>query len=448
MLYVKSIGYNTNNIFSEIKIDNSHIEIINRGLNIFFIDYNNLIVKYLNYDTFMYNHTDHIVNNIHNAYNDNRIYMIIIISFDECTCNISKDELADRLQFIGMNNFRNLFIRGSYYLIYDNKNKLLFDEVCDNYGAVIEKEYHIDNYISESFISIVCRANIYKFYIEYIESLMKIIKLNIIILISPADTFIKTDRHIHEYYFFCYDIPHNILNDVMLNNNNIKVGLLNTEQCSIEKFLYHNYMLLKNNIKIIDYSCENIRIMIDKIMELNNQQIDFNNILYLPYYINSHESNKLNINSNKIYDIGFCGSLLSQRRLHILNKLKESNISVKNIEGWNELRDNEFSNCKIILNIHFDNNYKIFENIRCDRLLYAKILIISEYSIYNNLLDLKDFIIFENYDNLIDKIKDVLKNYDVYYNNFLHKYQKYAKNIKNQRKKQILKTIDKLKIKL
>ena len=82
-------------------------------------------------------------------------------------------------------------------------------------------------------------------------------------------------------------------------------------------------------------------------------------------------------------------------------------IKVLICEDWGRERDINLAKCKYILNIHWNDEYKIFETIRCNRLLQAGIKIISEDSIdmYENPNLLKCV-----YDNLIKFTEDLIKN--------------------------------------
>ena len=64
--------------------------------------------------------------------------------------------------------------------------------------------------------------------------------------------------------------------------------------------------------------------------------------------------------------------------------LKQHNFSVNIIDGWADDRDIELAKCNIILNIHgkFHNIIsRIFEHIRCNRLLEAGFNVLSEESL-------------------------------------------------------------------
>lgn len=160
---------------------------------------------------------------------------------------------------------------------------------------------------------------------------------------------------------------------------------------------YYNH-----GIKCIDYSKGNI----DEMRKFNNK------ILYLPYLINRNEI----LNYKKINDIAFIGDFFnSPRRISIINDLKLQNININQIYGFDKIRDDSLFTHKILLNIHFDDDYKIFEQMRCNRCILNKMIVITEK---NNDIDyeLKQYIIECDYESLLSTTIDVLKNYDIYYN--------------------------------
>ena len=60
-------------------------------------------------------------------------------------------------------------------------------------------------------------------------------------------------------------------------------------------------------------------------------------------------------------------------------------------------------------------NHKIFESIRCDRCIFNRMIVISDKKENMELYNLKDYMIFEDYDKIADKAIEVLNNYDMYY---------------------------------
>jgi hypothetical protein len=220
-------------------------------------------------------------------------------------------------------------------------------------------------------------------------------------------------------YIFIQSLPLNVINK--LNKN---MFLLNTEQLTIDMWKNRMETILKNDIQLIDYSSENISL-------LNN-----NNIIQLPYQYNEEEINhlkKLINENNKTYDVVFVGNISSRRR-YVCDELLKNGIKVLILDRkYGNNRDMEISNAKILLNIHFDETYNIYEHIRCDRWIFSGMMVVSEKSINNETLDINDLVIFEKYDNLLNKVTDVVKNYDKYYSEFMEKHTNVVNKIRNDR---------------
>lgn len=213
--------------------------------------------------------------------------------------------------------------------------------------------------------------------------------------IVDVKIFYSDEKHIkylnlkENVYIFRYNVP-----GFISATDNIFV--LNTEQM-IEN---NRYQRLVNNIKlghqIIDYSLTNLEI-------LNLGTRGF----YLPYQHNIIESSKLNEYCKyEKYDIAMVGEK-TKRRMDIYNKLKEK-YDVLYVEGWDEIRDQQIGMCKILLNIHVDEQFQIFEHICCDRWIFAGKLVLSEYSQSVNNLDISNLVIWSHYDDIVNIIPKLL----------------------------------------
>lgn len=200
-------------------------------------------------------------------------------------------------------------------------------------------------------------------------------------------------------YIFLQNVNNNFYIE---NSNRENLYLINTEQLSSEATRYqiNNY---SSKLIIIDYSLSNLKYY-DKKFEK----------YLLPYQINYNEIYNEYKNKN-ICIIGLLDNIPFNRQ-NIINLLKERDINVDIITGFNKDRDNELFKYKIILNISFFDNYKIFESFRCDRCIYNKMIIISDMKD-----DIEDYylykhIIFVNYNEIVDTVINVINNYEYYYN--------------------------------
>jgi hypothetical protein len=79
------------------------------------------------------------------------------------------------------------------------------------------------------------------------------------------------------------------------------------------------------------------------------------------------------------YDVGFCGEL-SDRRLFILNELRQCGLNVGVTQTWGIERDAFLASCTLLINIHYADDYNIFEAARCEPWFSLK-PIISECSL-------------------------------------------------------------------
>ena len=178
-----------------------------------------------------------------------------------------------------------------------------------------------------------------------------------------------------------------------------------------------------NNLKIYDYSLSNIRILVEK---------NITNVEHMPYIVTQTETNKLRIlneSTEKIYDFGILTGSgapnnsiaeLGPKRRAVVEYLLSKGFTVNIIKEWKDKRDIELAKCHIILNIHGQMNpspgvwedSRIFEHVRCDRLIAGGLRILSEtcdYLDYKNydvnkikFIDFEQFKHIENVSNVID----------------------------------------------
>ena len=148
--------------------------------------------------------------------------------------------------------------------------------------------------------------------------------------------------------------------------------------------------------------------------------------IYLPYQYNEEEINCLKSYSQEIlYDVCIipCNSAA---RSFIFYELKRLGVNIIDVTGWGEERDKKIGQCKIILNIHFQENYQIYEHLRCDRWMFAGKTIISEDSLDCEKLKLTN-VHFYPYSELVMKTIEHLNTFDT------------SKNEDNQDMSQIIK---------
>lgn len=236
-----------------------------------------------------------------------------------------------------------------------------------------------------------CHSGTIHFFLDYITSI-KANYYTIIDIITDSSILtnkIENSRETDIFIFIQYMPP--ISYDILIN---IKCFLLNTEQLSKEEW---KHAIQQTPIKILDYSLANIQQLIPYRQD----------VYYLPYMINRNEI----LDYKKIYDIACIGCWTDSYRLNITNKLPNINI----IEGYGKERDEKLFRHKILLNIHFNERFKIFEQMRCNRCIMNKMIVITEKSLDID-FELKKYVIECEYADLVSTTQKVLENYEYYYN--------------------------------
>ena len=215
------------------------------------------------------------------------------------------------------------------------------------------------------------------------------------------------------------------INKIFIENvlSSSRVIFLNVEMLSENLRMNHIINLIKYNIQIADYSMANI-VMLKQYAEENDIQIQ-KDIIYLPYQYHLQDQIQLqNIDDKYEYDIGIInakpeqsdtvGTSNTYRRTIMWENLQKTKWKCLNILGWGKERDELIKRCKLIINIHHFECYNIFEHIRCDRMIFAKKIIISDISLVGDKLDVSPYVFAEEFENIIPKANTILENFDNY----------------------------------
>jgi hypothetical protein len=273
----------------------------------------------------------------------------------------------------------------------------------------------------------ITRNWVYRLYEEYIISIKNFIlenyyKINIDILFFEIINFNNENLlniNFNKYNKIFYTGDLEILKYItfIINYDFNKLYFINIEQMSHPSY----YKMIRNvdtNINIIDYSEENIPYFKD---------IYKNVFLFPPYF-------KENLNSfNKNIDV--LSITNNEYRNNILKNIYfNSNLKILFLDNcYGEIRDKYFAESKIYINIHCSNEHKTMELIRIANLIMNKVIVISEKSVFEELLFLKKYIIICNDLNNLNKfISDILTNYNdiynkIYYNFDYNEYKNYIK---------------------
>jgi len=77
------------------------------------------------------------------------------------------------------------------------------------------------------------------------------------------------------------------------------------------------------------------------------------------------------------HDVAFVGSL-GDRRRRVLDALAAAGASVLRVSATRDERDVAIARCRVLLNIHFDADYVVFEGVRCARWIAAGARLVTE----------------------------------------------------------------------
>lgn len=221
-----------------------------------------------------------------------------------------------------------------------------------------------------STIIITYNETIVNYFIEYINNLKYLIdkKLLISCYLIPFEKLtvnVSTDEN---FYICIQSVP-----DILLSYPVKYVSVVNTEQLTRFEWcqLINKYKNL--GITVFDYNyyhCKKYK------------------LVHLPYVYNKHEIKQLrllrrnSIRSDRL-KIAVCMSM-SQYRRDILNNLITTYgnaIEITEVTCCGLNRDKQIAECDLLLNIHFDNSYKIYEHLRCDRWVWAGMPVITQSSL-------------------------------------------------------------------
>ena len=172
-----------------------------------------------------------------------------------------------------------------------------------------------------------------------------------------------------------------------------------------------DYHILNMSDLIIDYSNPNICNVktCPQYYSFSKKHIYISSSIYQPFF--SKENRDVTTLSTFI-------NINEPRRKLLLENINNENIKHQNINncfGENEI---EFllKKTKIIINIHQTPHHDTFEELRVLPALECGVIVIAEKSPLFETIPYHDLIIWTSYDDIIEKIKEVIINYDFYHN--------------------------------
>lgn len=255
---------------------------------------------------------------------------------------------------------------------------------------------------------LIVHKDIKKVIIEYCNSIIKKIQ-NSKLIDYPSEEF--NNFNFEDYSnnkFIFFGIHYVSYPKVNLNN----IYYVNFEQLTINGKNSGHDMLTKviffsnlfQNYKLLDYSVGNISIL----KEHNIKSV------CLPYQVNHDEI----FDYEKIYNFAICCTWNSRvaNIYHLIANKYGNSHSIGNPIMWGQERDNILFRTKVLANVHYrEKDYNILEEIRITRCILNKIIVVSEYSLEYDKYPLSKYVLFTEYENMVNKIQDVLDNYEEYY---------------------------------
>ena len=204
-----------------------------------------------------------------------------------------------------------------------------------------------------------------------------------------------------------------------------RIVFLNVEMLSERARMNQVISIITAGMPVLDYSLSNLTFL--KLYMTENKIPSNVSTIYLPYQYNLRDQLQLeNVDGIYTYDVGIINALpkqdasvnsaLTYRRTRLWEQLQATGWNCINILGWGAARDELLKRCKVIINVHHFECFNIFEQIRCDRLVFAKKIIVSDKSMFIENYDLLGNVLWEDYDNIIPRTKEVLENFDMYNN--------------------------------
>jgi len=216
---------------------------------------------------------------------------------------------------------------------------------------------------------VVCKDFFHKWFVEYMNTFKSYIPLTYSELQTVKNDFDEL-LLVHKADW---------ISDEFLKRAKL-VRIMNTEQmCEKEREMFFVTEVERLServgykVEVVDYSPTNISIL---------EKHGFVCLLHL-YETPEFEKNYLQYllyTTEKTHDIGFVGAL-NPRRIHVIEKLKEAGYKVLVVKEYGDARDRSIAKCKVLLNIHYESYFTVFETIRCNRWLAAGMPVISESSI-------------------------------------------------------------------
>jgi len=209
-----------------------------------------------------------------------------------------------------------------------------------------------------------------------------------------------------------YNIEHTlVLEGGRSISNNCPKGSIKTDNNSNYLIRIDNFFQLNTNDIIIEYSIPNII----NIGSNEYFQVFYNKLIYIsPMLYTTYNFNNTERNNNVLTTFY---NPNESRRKTLLDTFVNNNIDVVNINNCFDINELQtiLLNTKILVNIHQTEHHHTFEELRCLPALLNGVIVISEKSPLYNDIPYSDMIIWSSINDIVQVVRDVLNNYDMYH---------------------------------
>jgi hypothetical protein len=257
-----------------------------------------------------------------------------------------------------------------------------------NYDLVVGEYYmHCVN-VLKKFLSLYDNSInlVFGNYNPQFSNLNKTLKIGLQI----EHTILKKAAHISSHSFFETPVKYNDTDYIVRID---KIDSLESYDYVIEYSSpnINHIMTISDNPRIKKYLDKNIHI------SCNMYDIEFEKL-----------------NRSKIITLFF---IWSGRRSTLYNSLINNNIQVQNVQNCfqKECLLDVYKNTKILINIHQTDFHDTAEELRILPALMSGVIVIAEDSPLKEKIPYHEFIIWEKLENIPNKVIDVEKNYDFYF---------------------------------
>ena len=204
------------------------------------------------------------------------------------------------------------------------------------------------------------------------------------------------------------------------------LAVLNTEQCTRGWVLDNMVAHVLRGWTLLDFAQANLDLVRCAVVRRRGRETDPSSsparLLWLPYQLASSPTSRgvgassppsTRLEERERDTAQVC--VESRRRIEAQEALKRAGLSVMDVRGWREERERQIDRAKVLVNVHNDEvEFRIFEHVRCDQVIYRGGLIVSEESLGQDALDVRDRVVFCPYEQISSTARDVVDHLDRY----------------------------------